>query len=70
MGFNKRFLPELSELKKCRERFETDEDFVKYISGKADALLGPSDSMEYFSSLAEKVLAQRKLDGDRREKHI
>ncbi len=55
MGFNKRYLPELEELKKIHSRFEKDEDFLNYISGKADAILGSSESHRYMEEVYERV---------------
>jgi len=60
MGFNKRELPELDELKKIHERFTTDVDFIKYVVGKSDALFGPSESHRYL----EEVYARAKSKKD------
>lgn len=55
MGFNKRYLPELEELKKTHERFSDDKEFIKFIVGKSEALIGPSDSIQYLDEIYEKT---------------
>jgi hypothetical protein len=55
MGFNKRYLPELDELKKIHQECPSDEDFIKRIVGKSDCLLGPSESHEYLEKIYEGI---------------
>jgi hypothetical protein len=59
MGFNKRQLPELDELKKIHERFDTDIEFIKYVVGKSDALIGPSESHRYLEEVYDKVKSKK-----------
>jgi hypothetical protein len=50
MGFNKKYVPELEELK--RRLAEHPESLRHYLN--ADALIGPVDSMRYIDEMAEK----------------
>jgi hypothetical protein len=60
MGFNKRELPDLKDLKMIRLRFNNDIDFIKYVVGKSDALTGPSESHRYLEEIYEKVKKSEK----------
>ncbi len=62
MGFNKRYLPELEDLKKIHQRFDSDEEFLKFISGKADAILGPSESHRYMEEVFERVKSAKETE--------
>jgi len=53
MGFNKIFLPDAKEL---RKRYRDDPESIIRWLGKADAIIGPEDSVRY----AEKVLKPKK----------
>jgi hypothetical protein len=55
MGFNKRYLPDLPELETLRSKFSCDEDFLKKIIGKSEALIGPSDSMRYIETMEDSI---------------
>jgi hypothetical protein len=55
MGFHKTYLPDLPELKILRSKFSCDEDFLKKIIGKSEALIGPSDSMRYIENIEESI---------------
>jgi len=55
MGFNKRYLPELDRLKEIRKSCSSDSDFLYKVIGKADALIGSSDSMDYLNTIREKI---------------
>ncbi len=61
MGFNKRYVPELDVLMERRKRYDSDEEFINSVVGKADALIGSVQSMEYLDSIYEKI----KSDGDK-----
>ena len=52
MGYNKKILPPLETFKK---NLQDDPESINYYL-KADALFGPSDSMEYFYSLQKEGL--------------
>lgn len=58
MGFNKKHLPALSELKK---RLDENPESVKYY-WNADALIGPSESVDYIQHLWEEH--QKKTAGN------
>jgi hypothetical protein len=55
MGFNTRRLPELKELMKIRENYNSDKEFLESYVGKSDAIVGPVDSSEYLEKLAKRV---------------
>lgn len=55
MGFNKRYLPDLEDLKKIHEKFPDDREFVKFIVGKSDALIGPSESHAYLDMISNRI---------------
>jgi hypothetical protein len=65
MSFNRRFLPELSELVKLREALGSDSDFIKRIVGKSDVIMGPSDSMTFVSEIRKKVDEKEEDPGNR-----
>lgn len=48
MGFNKRYLPELKELKLKRKTLGDSMFFKMYIANP-DALIGPTESMDYIN---------------------
>ena len=58
MSFNKKYLPELPNLIKMREKHISDEEFILFIDDlnkKADALLGSQESFEYLREMREKI---------------
>ena len=63
MGFNKIYLPDLPELEILRSKFSCDEDFLRKIIGKSEALIGPSDSMRYIETMEESI-KQKKQNGN------
>lgn len=68
MSFNKRYLPELPDLIKMREKHASDEEFILFIDDlhkKADALLGSSESFEYIREMREKIKDNEQGVGDR-----
>ena len=54
MGFNKKFLPDLSSLKAIRERYEDDQMFLRIYLHSPDALIGSSESIDYLKSIDQK----------------
>lgn len=67
MSFNKRYLPELPDLIKRREKCESDEEFINFIDDycrKADVLLGSSESFEYVKETRERIKENEKRLGD------
>lgn len=59
MGFNKRYLPELVDLKEIREEYGNDKKFLETYLYKPDAIIGSTDSMDYVR-LIEKEYEKRK----------
>ena len=55
MSFNKKYLPELSELIKVRETYSSDEEFLDQYFRKVDAILGSQESFEYIHEMRKKV---------------
>ena len=55
MGFNKRYLPDLAELKSIRERMNDDSRFLEIYLYKPDALIGHTESMEYLHKLEREI---------------
>jgi hypothetical protein len=51
MGFHKRHLPELEEMKRIHGECKDDLEFVKRVQGKSDAVCGSHDSVEYFHNI-------------------
>lgn len=58
MGFNRRYLPEIDQLKELRNKFDNDRDFVKHVIGKSDAILGSSESMGFMEEIHKRIQAQ------------
>jgi hypothetical protein len=63
MGFNKRFLPDISSLKLIRERYNDDRMFLHIYLYSPDAILGPVSSMEYLKSI-EKTYNQNEKESN------
>jgi hypothetical protein len=59
MGFNKRFIPDLSSLKKSREEFSSDEEFLKVYLYGSEALIGPTESIQYLKEIEESLYDKR-----------
>ena len=55
MSFNKKYLPELPELIKVREKYSSDEEFLDLYFRKVDAILGSQESFEYIQKMRKKV---------------
>jgi hypothetical protein len=60
MGFNKKFIPELEDLKKIQESFGDDKRFLDMYYFKPDALIGSKESVDYLEQMAK-----RKIEDDR-----
>lgn len=56
MGFNKKILPNLEILKSIRERYSSDEEFLRWQFGKADCIMGPDESIEYLREIEKREL--------------
>ena len=55
MGFNRRILPDVKIMEKIKESFPNDEEFLKHIYGKADAVEGSPESFEFINSIRNKI---------------
>lgn len=58
MGFHKRYVPELKEVKKQHKEMEL-EDFVNYYT-KPDALIGNAESMDFIHKIVKKYYKSQK----------
>ena len=54
MGFNKKHLPPLEDLKKIRDYYSSDKEFLERQFGKADCIIGPIDSMDYLKEIEKR----------------
>ena len=50
-----RHLPEIIDLKKLHAKYPDDSDFIKAVIGKADLLVGSSESQRYIEEIQEKI---------------
>ncbi len=53
MGFNKRYIPKIDDLKKIQETFQDDKKFLDLYYFKPDALVGSKESVDYLEELAK-----------------
>ncbi len=65
MSFNKKYLPELPELIKVREKYSSDEEFLDLYFRKVDAILGSQESFEYIQEMRKRVEENEKGLGKR-----
>ena len=64
MSFNKRYLPEMKDLVKMRERYSSDKEFLDFIEGylrNADAVMGSPESFDYIKEMKERTEGEQKL---------
>lgn len=47
MGFNKRYLPEVDDLKRIREKMNNDKEFLNVYLYRPDAIFGSTGSIDY-----------------------
>jgi hypothetical protein len=52
MGFNKRYIPKIDDLKKIQETMNDDKRFLDLYYFKPDALVGSKESVDYLENLA------------------
>jgi hypothetical protein len=52
MGFNKRYIPKIDDLKKIQETIQDDKKFLDLYYFKPDALIGSKESVDYMEELA------------------
>ena len=60
MGFSKRYLPELDRLMEIRKEINDDREFLKYIVGKSDCLMGSTESLQMIRYIEEEIENERK----------
>ena len=58
MGFHKRAIPELEKLKEIHRESKSDEDFMREVVGKAEAVTGSAESIAYLDQVYEKIMSQ------------
>ena len=66
MGFNKRYLPKLDNLKEIREKMASDEEVLNMYLYRPDTVIGSTDSMDY----AKKVESLVKEKNDNQRPHF
>ena len=64
MSFNKKYLPELNDLIKIREKYSSDEEFLDEYFRKVDAVIGSTDSFNYIKDMRKKVEENEKKMGE------
>lgn len=60
MGFNKRFLPKLEDLKSIRDRMEDDNQFLRIYLYGPDAIIGSEESLQYVRLVESEIKEVRK----------
>jgi hypothetical protein len=60
MGFSKRYLPELDRLMEIRNEINDDREFLKYVVGKSDCLMGSTESLQMIRYIEEEIENERK----------
>jgi len=60
MGFSKRYLPELDRLMEIRKEINDDREFLKYVVGKSDCLMGSTESLQMIRYIEEEIENERK----------
>ena len=61
MSFNKRYLPDLPDLIKIREKYSSDREFLDSYFRKVDAVLGSKDSFDYINKMRERVENEKRV---------
>ena len=59
MGFNRRILPDVKTMEKIKGSFSNDQEFLKHIYGKSDALEGSSESFEFIKNIENKITSEK-----------
>jgi hypothetical protein len=60
MGFSKRYLPDFDRLVEIREEINDDREFLKFIVGKSDCLMGSTESLQMIRYIEEEIENERK----------
>jgi len=53
MGFNKKILPALDSLKKIRENYANDSEFLRIFLYNPDAIIGSTESFAYLKKIED-----------------
>jgi hypothetical protein len=61
MSFNKKYLPDLPDLIKIREKYSSDQEFLDSYFRKVDSVMGPSDSFEYINKMKERLENEKRM---------
>jgi hypothetical protein len=59
MGFNKKYLPPVEEMKKTRDSYGSDFEYLQDSIGKYDCLIGSKESLDYLNELEEREKCQK-----------
>ena len=65
MSFNKKYLPDLSDLIKIRESYSSDEEFLDSYLRKVDAIMGSQESFRYLEEIKKRVKDNEQSMGKR-----
>ena len=60
MSFHRRRIPEIEDLKRIYEECSDDKAFLEKVIGKADAVMGSPESMDFIGKVEEKVYPRKK----------
>lgn len=60
MGFSKRYLPDIDKLAEMRKEFNDDREFLKFVVGKSDCLMGSTESLQMIRYIEEEIENGRK----------
>jgi hypothetical protein len=60
MSFHKRHIPEIKDLMRIYEECADDKTFLDKVIGKADAVTGSLESMDFIEKIEEKVYPKKK----------
>lgn len=60
MGFSKRYLPDIDKLVEMRKEINNDREFLKFIVGKSDCLMGSTESLQMIRYIEEEIENERK----------
>ena len=60
MGFSKRYLPDFDKLVEMRKEINDDREFLKFIVGKSDCLMGSTESLQMIRCIEEEIENERK----------
>jgi len=65
MSFNKKYLPDLTDLIKIKESYSSDEEFLDSYLRKVDAIMGSQESFRYLEEIKKRVKDNEQSMGKR-----